>query len=387
MTERLFVIYIAIVLTSCGHPNNRYDEHLMESQIDTIYLDVKSKFGFRWPETLVVDNVLYLETTDTILISSISKLRINPNNHGMIIFDKRQNAVFDFDSIGRFKQILKKQGGGPTEYRNARDIQVNFESKELYLLDNNGVIKNYSLKDFSFQGIFNSGMNNYDISSFVILNNVVYLWSDNPSPFFVSDPSVNNAEFYHLIRKEGNQISYFIKHQYGAWNWDRFYSSNLKDDYILTPIKGSNLVYGVNEKGIYEKYSFPFNGNGISEDQLKHDMNDLGAYLMNDYFKSLTNFRETQKYLLFDFIGEQGKSYHVLFDKSESKVFSIGQSVDIYSPVIETSENYYYTAVFPVDLIDLKESGVDLENHIIFKNVDFDKITRMDNPVIIKFHI
>ena len=49
--------------------------------------------------------------------------------------------------------------------------------------------------------------------------------------------------------------------------------------------------------------------------------------------------------------------------------------------------DYFHIPIFPADLFNAKDSGFDIENHIIFKHVDFGRIKKSDNQVIIKFRV
>lgn len=55
--------------------------------------------------------------------------------------------------------------------------------------------------------------------------------------------------------------------------------------------------------------------------------------------------------------------------------------------MISSDSKYFYCYVLPASLLNHIEEGKSFENHPILKTIDFGKIFREDNPIIIKFHL
>lgn len=111
-----------------------------------------------------------------------------------------------------------------------------------------------------------------------------------------------------------------------------------------------------------------------------------GEFLNSGYFKFVNNIMETDKYLFFNFIGSLVQ-YYVLFDKTTEKFISLGRSKDYMPEMISSDSKHFYCYVLPTSLLKHIEEGNSFENHPILKSIEFGKIDREDNPILIKFHL
>lgn len=109
-------------------------------------------------------------------------------------------------------------------------------------------------------------------------------------------------------------------------------------------------------------------------------------FLATDYYKFLNNIMETERHLFFQFLGSS-VLYYVLFDKTLKKIISIGRSKNLMPEMISSDSKYFYCYVLPAALIKHIEEGNTFENNPILKTIDLKKISREDNPILIKFHL
>jgi hypothetical protein len=198
-----------------------------------------------------------------------------------------------------------------------------------------------------------------------------------------------NPHEFHLLRKDGDQHDFFIPKKYGVLGMEgdpRFRQSHIPGEYNLTPILGNNEIIGINKEGIFTKYHFPFASNGVPVIELLNFYDREGEFLRTDYYKFLNNIMETERHLLFNFIGSLVQ-YYVLFDKTLNKFISIGRSKDYMPEMISSDSKYFYCYVLPASLLNHIAEGKNFENHPILKSIDFEKIDREDNPILIKFHL
>jgi len=391
---RTFSFILLLILTNCVSSEIKDDTSKSKRLVtDTTSfftgnhaLDAYQGFGFAWPSSLKVDTIIYLSTTESTLIGQVSKLIISEKSQNFIL-DRYQSKVFEFDETGQIIKVLDKHGGARHEFREVKDIQIDYLNNQILLLDGFN-IKHYDLSTFDFIDNTSIPFKERDITRFIkTSDSTYYFWSDKPSPYFVSNLSVDHADYHHLIKMKGDSIDRYIKHEYGAISWNRFYPTHKKDQYNVDPFKGSNDIYRIDHDSVYLKYSFPFKDNSIPDFELKNTMEDFGGYLTNDYLKSINNIQETSTHLLFDFVGEQGIGYHVLFDKTAKEIVSIGKSSGIYIPVMATLDNHFFTVISAEDLFDLSEDGYHLEDDLILKHIDIKKVENSDNPIIIKYHL
>jgi hypothetical protein len=147
--EYLLISINLIFLVSCKE--NKKVELVVNNPIEgnTYPLVVKDEFGFSWPEGLVVDDIIYLDTQEDQLIVSLSKLMISPSHDQYFILDKKQSKMFGFDREGRRISTFSKLGQGPGEYREIKDTQIDFDKNQFEILDYDE-IKKFNLIDFEF---------------------------------------------------------------------------------------------------------------------------------------------------------------------------------------------------------------------------------------------
>jgi hypothetical protein len=353
-------------------------------------LTVKDEFGFTWPENLVVDKIIYLQTEDDVLIVSVSKLMISPSGDRYYILDRRQSKLFGFDGEGNTISIFNKMGTGPGEYREIIDAHINFDTNQVEILDYLE-IKKFNLIDFEFLGSVSlrgiKGNNMY--ANFVNIAGVYYLFTSLPPAHRMIPSEMANSSEFHLLRKEGDQHDFFIPKEYGVMGMEgdpKMRQSHISGEYNLTPILGRNEIIGINKEGIFTKYRFPFASNGIPKIELINLYDREREFMDTKYYKFLNNIMETESYLLFHFLGSS-VLYYVLFDKTQKKVISIGRSKEIMPSMIGSDSKYFYCHVSPASLLNHIKEGNTFENHPLLKYIDFDKVSKENNPILIKFHL
>ncbi len=388
ITLKNTIILFIFLFISCTS-GDKSDLSFTDKNKKDITLSVGDVQEFNWPANTKVDRIIYLETNDSSLISEITQLVVTDEN--LIIFDSHQKKIFKYNSSGKIINILEKIGLGATEYSEAKDVYVNLERNEYEILDRYE-IKKYDIDSENYKGKIRLELSDERIPmQFININNedVYYIWSNNPVSLEVNFFGKKDLDFYHLIKYDAKKglISKSIRHTYGALDTRRFYRSNLDSIYNLSPTMGDNNLYRLSENQLSIKYSFPFSEKSVPESILMNALQSGGEYLMSDYFKSITHFFEVDDYLFFDFLGEEGKAYHVIFDKRKDLVREIGKSKTILPRVVSTDKNYFYAYVLPSDLLSRFEEDKGLINSIFFKNINFENISENDNPILIKFHI
>jgi len=356
----------------------------------TFPLTVKDEFGFGWPEGLVVDDIIYLQTEEGRLIVSFSKLIISPSHDRYYIFDDRQAKMFGFDGEGNSISIFSKLGQGPGEYREIKDVQIDFGKNQFEILDYDE-IKKYSLTDFEYlESVSLRGIEGNNIyGNFVYIEGVYYLYTPLPPAHRMIASAKTSAHDFHLLRKDGDQYDFFIPKEFGILGMEGdpiFRQSHILGEYNLTPILGRNDIIGINKEGIFTKYHFPFASNGVPKIELINFYDREREFLGTDYYKFLNNIMETERHLFFQFLSSS-VLYYVLFDKTLKKIISIGRSKNLMPEMISSDSEYFYCYVLPAALLKYIEEGNTFENNPILKSIDFDKISSEDNPILIKFHL
>ena len=104
----------------------------------------------------LVDSVQYipLETTRESLIGSISQLAFFNETFFVLDADKAQ-ALFAFDSTGKYLWKIARIGNGPGEYSSLSNLSIDYSKKQIHLLSLNPVMK---VMTFDLEGKFLSEM-------------------------------------------------------------------------------------------------------------------------------------------------------------------------------------------------------------------------------------
>jgi hypothetical protein len=378
----LFIICFFIII-SCG----RKEEEKTRSNLYPI--DPNGQFLFQWPTGVSIEEVIYLESLDSSLISRVEKIWIShPKLSKIYILDRRLKKIFVFNSNGEILSIFDKNGSGPGEYLEIRDVFLDFQDEEIHILDNKSM-KIYDLFTFEYLGIkdLKSIPGDSNFTRFIKIQNVYYLWTNIP---FFQRPNLNfskEKQQFHLVRLEDNKIDFFVPYEYGVLNEIRFYPSSTKDEYIISPLIGKYDIKKVSETGVLPVYEFPFTSKEVPENLLKEMFYLEDQFLVSDYFKILTNFRESNRFLYFNFIGSEAKVFRGLFDKEKLEFTSIGRSVEFIPEIVYADADFFYSLISPDVLLHLiKIKRID-EKNTLLRTIDFQRIKSDDNPIVIKFSI
>lgn len=380
------LVLFSIIIYSCeGSSRENSDDGTYTLRINTDRNAI-----FKWPKSLVSEGIIYLETLDSALISHVEKMWVsNDGLNNLFIFDSRQKKIFIFNSSGKIISVFDKNGSGPEEYNEIRDVFIDFKSKEIHILANRQ-IKKYHLKDFRYLG--NKDLRNVsgdvNFTRFIKINEVYYLWTNIP-PFQRPDITLKNQkQQFHLVRLGEGTEQFFVEYKYCVLNEIRFYPSITDDIFYLSPITGKNNVQFVTEKGVFSKYDFPFSAKAVPDDLLREMFHLENEFLTSDYFKLLTNLRETNRFLYFNYIGPEAKVFHGLFNKTTLKIESVGRNEQYIPQLVYYDGTYFYSFISPDVLFNLiANDRINLSNNTLLGHVDLEKIKKDDNPLIVKFSI
>lgn len=339
---------------------------------------------FDWPESLYVEEIIYLKTDVDYLVTSIDKVYISQKSRIIAILDRKQLKVFLFDSDGTSIGVLNESGEGPDQYLDASDFFIDHLAGIIEILDYKK-IKSYRLEDFSYLNTFDLSDINSDqnFRYFTKIDEVYYLWTNIPP--YQNQISTDDRHLFHLIKKDGDIIEYFIRKDFGILGDQRIYPAGEFGHFNLSPTIGKNLIYGFTKNGIYEKYNFPFKENNLPKNLLENFYGNEIEVINSPYNKFISNIRETKDHLYFHFIGDERKVYHSLFDRNKKEFVSIGSSKALFPNIIFSDKDYFYSYISPEFLLRFQNQGYNTSDHPILKHLDLKRFDKYDNPIIIKF--
>jgi hypothetical protein len=353
-------------------------------------INADSRQIFQLPNPTFIGELVYLETLDSAIISEVDKIWISKDGlHDFFIFDRKLKKIVLFSSKGKVKAVLNKRGFGPGEYNEMRDVFIDFGSRQIHILDYRRILT-YDLDNFEF--IEDKDLRNVpgdiNFTRFIIINKVYYLWTDIPPFQRIESQSKNQKQQYHLVRLANNTEEFYVEHKYGAMNEIRFYPTGNDTVFLLSPIMGENDIQMITESGVFPKYEFPFTAKNVPQDILKEMFTLQQEFFNSDYFKLLTNFRETEKFLYFNYVGKEAKVFHALFDKQAEKFESFGRHEEYIPRIIYSDSIHFYSFISPDVLFTLIKNGfIDLSKNTLLGSVELEKLKMDDNPLIIKFSI
>lgn len=386
MNSKLYLsALICFVFLSCKKSN--FNENIEDKSVDTFEISANENIKFQWPSSLIVDEVVYLETTNEALVTSLDKFFISPGKEEFIVVDMRIKKVFFFDQSGKVTRILDRIGPAPDEYIHMRDVYINFKTNKIEILEYK-YIQVFDLTTLEYLETISlaniKGDNNY--LNLVSIDDVYYLWTPLPSNQRHDLIQITEYNKYHLIRKDGDKVEYFIPFKFGAPIDDKFYPSPNDGEFNLSPTVGMNTIFSIDKDGVKERFHFPFASNTPPLEDLKNYRGNEIEFAYSKYFKGIMSIRETNDYLYFKFTGD-GIFYHLLFDTKNKKIISTGRLEDFRVTMIATDSKYFYCYISPSVYYSLSNSGKNIKDHPLLKQLDTSKFQRDDNPIIIKFHI
>lgn len=374
-------ILLPILFLQCKVDSNVEGTNL----IFPIGFDEDNKFD--WPESLRVEDVFYLNTSDDYLITSVDKVFISEDGKKIAVLDKKLLKVFLFDDTGNTLGFLDNNGPGPDQYLDASDFLIDFEAGIIEILDYRK-IKSYSLEDFSYLGTIDLSEMEADqnFRYFAKIDEVYFLWTNLP-PNQIDLPK-NKNYLFHFIKKNGDEIDYFIPKEYGILGDQRIYPTGNPNEFNLSPILGSNEIFGFNKNGVFKKFDFPFEENNLPRSMLENFYGNEMELIFSPYNKFISNIRETQNHLYFHFLGgSESNLFHALFDLDRKEFVSIGQTNGIFPNIIFSDLSHFYSFITPGFLFDYHSKSKAISEHPILKHIDMARIEKDDNPVIIKFKL
>ncbi|WP_255737132.1 6-bladed beta-propeller [Cognataquiflexum nitidum] len=373
---------------SCQSNTNSVNDLKNEKDLEVFLLRVENEFGFNFPNSLQLEFVTPLETTAASIIGTFQKLVVSPDKEEYFIWDSKQSRILVFDRKGNLNRVLDKKGPGPDEYLDISDFQVNFVEGVLELIDYRRIVK-YDLNTFEYIGEVSLREVKGDVNFryFVNIDGVYYLWTNIPQNQRNIQNDLGSLANFHLVRKDGDSTSYFVQKEFGILGDQRFYSADEPGEYNISPVLGNNNILRVKKDSVFISFKFKFEDHkSMPLSEFENWQGSAIQMLENDYFKFLTNIRETKQHIFFQFAGK-GTAYYVLMDKTRNEIISIGRSKSLLPNIILSDRDNFYCFIYPEFLKEYYKNGEDFSNHPILKSIDIDALGKDDNPILIKFKL
>lgn len=392
MKETIYLLICTLCLfTSCVKSGKKQITEINDSVFRVIVMDPDDINKKEMSKVSVFgSSVEYipLQTADTFLIGEVKKLIVY--NDKYYIWDNLSEAIYCFDSEGKFQNQIGKKGGAPNEFVRISDFTVNME---------NGNILVYSDVDRGLYEYMSNGEfvkktdTHFVLFSFAVDKDLIYCYIGAlPNPELFSRTFPESYRF--LTLKDGEpellQLGYtyydsFLKVPLPSDNFS-FY----KDTMLLTEFLQPEIYWIDSIGNLHPRYRIKFSTNK-SEYSFDNEI-DLQKKKQEEKDGDLTSlsnaFFETDNYLFFNY--ERGLIGMAYVDKKDNAVYNLGYFlVDDFnnnslSPSIAFVDEKYMYKIAEPELLSMRNEKRDFSPYL--KEI-CGKINEFDNPIIVRIKL
>jgi hypothetical protein len=320
--------------------------------------------------------IIPLETTDTSLLSSISKIEYYDNRY--YILDRDLSKIFCYDTYGNYICNIGKRGNGPEDYFSAEDFLIDKNKKCMVLLSTIGQLYFYNLYTGKLVDkiLLKDGPSNYQ--RFTLINDDVLV--------FYTIVYEKGKQLFLFSIKNGNFIDSFYQNEEYAFSNDVFYIFN-NEVFFAKPFY--NEVYKLKESGLELAYSWDFgkmnmNVNKFNLPEKQNErMRQLVDMLRNSQFTSLCDIQiQTDNYYYARSLRNTEQQLHILYNKKTNKtsVFDKFAEDIFFYPLCWHNDFVLAESSFHSNKSAVNQTVLDAENKLKLNQIGVD-----DNPYIVKY--
>ena len=265
----------------------------------------------------IVDEVSYLplSTNDTVLISTISDIKICKNR--IYIADYKLSKLFSFDSEGKFIGCIDAVGEGPEEYKRICGFDVDEKNDLLYLLDGDlGKIHVYDTslnfcKIIQLPITFVDHLALYDEHRCYLERGLRgYDENEDKTPNLIFyNFETNQIEHAHFYFKNSSYISYM--------NQDPVAFSFSQDKLYYWPILASS-IYSCTDSGISKVIDVDMGEYEIPSYLLSEKMSNVISMMSKHFYSYIDRFYEFDHWIYLRISRIHG-SAHYFYNKQHQK--------------------------------------------------------------------
>lgn len=370
----LLSLILCVVIVGCGDSGNEKGGD-SKSDSSSIFIDLNQTAKVSILEIFSHIDVVPLETTDNSVIKKVSKIVFD--NGRFFILDDHQNAVFIFDSTGKFERKIQQIGSGPGEYSLLYDINYNKYSHNIEMLNPRGQLLAYKIDGEFVESLaipLKSSERFAILSDDLIL--LYSLFEQKKLTFFsrkLDDIIKQEFKFSDIILRTpliSTGSSPF--NQYGS---------------ITTFFQGySNEVYTIDSTTIKKRFIWDFGEHDFHAVDLPvgESLEYYTSYLRTcEKAHSFNYYLENEHYILTRFI--YNKLWHTLIYDKINEDFRIIKRFE--ENIVPPANPVFFdmgiiASIDPIQIqLLINETILNDENKKIFKNINPE-----DNPILIKYY-
>lgn len=301
---RIFeIVFVVFSINACTNAT------LVNRNGRTINIDVsKSIKSFEAEKLLdtVGHKVIVLDTTNNSFIGHVEKLFVAGDK--IYVWDRERNAIFIYDSDGKYVSKIASQGRANNEYIEIFDFYVSKD--RLYILDN----ATMRLLEYDATGkyIKTLDLSMYWAESLFVLDDMIYL---------VNYSSDTNSGQYHIFKidRDGN-----FKDKYLKFDKNYRHSPDLKAcskvNGVFSLCMCPNFIYRVDSASCRLAYNIDFIDKNLPEKYYEQDLIAmLKEGVVSKYILGINEMQESSNYL-FIYFWDDWNYYTALYDKGNGDV-------------------------------------------------------------------
>lgn len=312
-----------------------------------------------WASLIHVEEVTPLGENEDSLLSIAQKCLIG--NERILFWDFKMRCVYTYNTKGEYLFTLGRQGGAEFECADLRDIYL--DDNKIELLDATGILV-FDAQDGHFIKKEKLGMSNMaEYFKFMPLTDRKYLFFSPSAEFTIY--AWENGKMKGLQKNDGHQLitNHFYKYD---------------NECLVYPNYGHFVIYSYVNDTFKPKYYFDFGDKALPKDRLPqtgHQFDQVDN--QPEYFKSVTDIKESDKWLYAKVVGPSQTYYDIYYDKVSDRLWAGPSDLSLGLSVIDVNNEYFYGLVYP----EYVSEKTDLYNTIKTYLPDGQE----SNPILIKF--
>lgn len=353
---------------SCGTSsgNQAYildrDSRLIRFDFENVSADCSNVVSSARVIPLKVDSNHFINTIDKVFVC----------DSGLVVFDRKQKAVFVFDTLGCHRTTIKRIGRGPEEYFYLTDVMLDYEQGSIGLIkqEENAVLW------YGFNGVFTE--KKLLPRELFILDRALFF---EGRVFHYNQNSQSDRKHFQLnVTNVGldDRLAYAFRTQIGAVSRSNPHALTYSEGSPNLLFYGGREIYSLGIDSINVKYKFDFGKKNLPESVAKEFFkesnygNPADALEMNKLIMGyvlVTDFIELDS-VIFIGLTHEFQSFYAIVDKSSLELKSIfrhSYKGATFRHVVgyETSRNAVFFEVWADKAVGLQVPGVVVERNVM----------------------
>lgn len=325
MNKYIIVILVcSLLFSSCK--SNLDNEDIFVIKVDNI-----DKSEFDWLSLIDVKRIVPLELTDNSLLGLAQKCLVK--NDRVLFLDSKMKIVYVFDLKGRFLFSIDSQGGGDKEYMELVDVNFNYDSTQIVILDRKSLLF-YDANDGHFLKKMNLNLSaSHSFYKFVNIAEDLYYFFSTVGDYTIYRYS--KGQFDGIRERKSYQL--VVEH---------FHCQN-SESCLLSPDYGFYNIDEITKSGVKGKYYIDFGDKVIPEAMLPRDSRQFEKVDRGNYYKSIVGVKENDFGIYIQSVGPDYSYCEIYLNKRTGELISGVPDAKTGLVITDVTPSSFYALVYP----------------------------------------